>query len=256
MQPLIQVENLVKVYRMGKVEVRALQGVTFSVFPGEFIAIMGPSGSGKTTLMNILGCLDTPTSGRYVLDGVEVSSLRENQLAAIRNRKIGFVFQNFHLLPRLTAFQNVELPLLYAGVPRALRARRVQELLRRVGLGERMHHRPNELSGGQMQRVAIARALVNDPAIILADEPTGNLDTLSGEEIMAIFQELNEDGKTIILVTHERDIAQHARRVIHFRDGRILKNEDVLDWLDARKLLEELRRERNEPYRELPNSPL
>lgn len=244
MQPLIQVENLVKIYRMGKVEVRALQGVTFSVLPGEFIAIMGPSGSGKTTLMNILGCLDTPTSGRYVLDGVEVSSLRENQLAAIRNRKIGFVFQNFHLLPRLTAFQNVELPLLYAGVPRALRARRVRELLKRVGLEERMHHRPNELSGGQMQRVAIARALVNDPAIILADEPTGNLDTLSGEEIMAIFQELNEDGKTIILVTHERDIAQHARRVIHFRDGRILKNEDVPDRLDARKLLEELRKER------------
>lgn len=244
MQPLIQVEHLVKVYRMGKVEVRVLQGITFTVFPGEFIAIMGPSGSGKTTLMNILGCLDTPTSGRYVLDGVEVSLLRENQLAAIRNRKIGFVFQNFHLLPRLTAFQNVELPLLYAGVPRALRVRRVQELLERVGLRERMHHRPNELSGGQMQRVAIARALVNDPAIVLADEPTGNLDTLSGEEIMALFQELNEEGKTIILVTHERDIAQHARRVIHVRDGKIVKNEDVGDRLDARKLLEELRRER------------
>jgi|UniRef100_A0A7V4DEH8 putative ABC transport system ATP-binding protein len=245
MQPIIRVENLVKVYRTGKVEVRALQGVTFEVHPGEFIAIMGPSGSGKTTLMNILGCLDTPTGGRYVLDGVEVSSLRENQLAEIRNRKIGFVFQNFHLLPRLTAFQNVELPLLYASVPKSIRVRRVRDLLERVGLGERMHHRPNELSGGQMQRVAIARALVNDPAIILADEPTGNLDTLSGEEIMGIFQELNEEGRTIILVTHERDIAQHARRVIHFRDGRILKNEDVTDRIDARQLLEELKRQRN-----------
>jgi putative ABC transport system ATP-binding protein len=245
MQPIIRVENLVKVYRTGKVEVRALQGVTFEVHPGEFIAIMGPSGSGKTTLMNILGCLDTPTGGQYVLDGVEVSSLRENQLAEIRNRKIGFVFQNFHLLPRLTAFQNVELPLLYASVPKSIRVRRVRDLLERVGLGERMHHRPNELSGGQMQRVAIARALVNDPAIILADEPTGNLDTLSGEEIMGIFQELNEEGRTIILVTHERDIAQHARRVIHFRDGRILKNEDVTDRIDARQLLEELKRQRN-----------
>lgn len=245
MPPIIRVENLVKVYRTGKVEVRALQGVTFEVHPGEFIAIMGPSGSGKTTLMNILGCLDTPTGGRYVLDGVEVSSLRENQLAEIRNRKIGFVFQNFHLLPRLTAFQNVELPLLYASVPKSIRVRRVRDLLERVGLGERMHHRPNELSGGQMQRVAIARALVNDPAIILADEPTGNLDTLSGEEIMSIFQELNEEGRTIILVTHERDIAQHARRVIHFRDGKILKNEDVTDRIDARQLLEELKRQRN-----------
>lgn len=244
MRPVIQVENLVKVYRTGKVEVQALRGVTFTVFPGEFIAIMGPSGSGKTTLMNILGCLDTPTEGQYILDGVEVSSLRENQLAEIRNRKIGFVFQNFHLLPRLTAFQNVELPLLYAGVPRKLRVEKVRRLLERVGLGDRMHHRPNELSGGQMQRVAIARALVNDPAIVLADEPTGNLDTLSGEEIMAIFQELNEEGKTIILVTHERDIAQHARRVIHFRDGRILKNEDVTGRLEARRILEELRREK------------
>ncbi|WP_427366209.1 ABC transporter ATP-binding protein [Candidatus Caldatribacterium saccharofermentans] len=245
MPPIIRVENLVKVYRTGKVEVRALQGVTFEVHPGEFIAIMGPSGSGKTTLMNILGCLDTPTEGRYILDGVEVSSLRENQLAEIRNRKIGFVFQNFHLLPRLTAFQNVELPLLYASVPKSIRVRRVRDLLERVGLGERMHHRPNELSGGQMQRVAIARALVNDPAIILADEPTGNLDTLSGEEIMSIFQELNEEGRTIILVTHERDIAQHARRVIHFRDGKILKNEDVTDRIDARRLLEELKRQRS-----------
>ncbi|WP_438318887.1 ABC transporter ATP-binding protein [Candidatus Caldatribacterium sp. SIUC1] len=245
MQPIIRVENLVKVYRTGKVEVQALKGVTFEVHPGEFIAIMGPSGSGKTTLMNILGCLDTPTEGRYILDGVEVSSLREHQLAEIRNRKIGFVFQNFHLLPRLTAFQNVELPLLYASVPKNIRVRRVRDLLERVGLGERMHHRPNELSGGQMQRVAIARALVNDPAIILADEPTGNLDTLSGEEIMSIFQELNEEGRTIILVTHERDIAQHARRVIHFRDGKILKNEDVTDRIDARRLLEELKRQRN-----------
>lgn len=233
-------EDLVKIYRTGKVEVRALNGVSFEVMPGEFVAIMGPSGSGKTTLMNILGCLDTPTEGRYVLDGVEVSSLRENELATIRNQKIGFVFQNFHLLPRLTTFQNVELPLLYAGMPKSVRLRRVRELLEQVGLGDRAHHRPNELSGGQMQRVAIARALVNDPAIILADEPTGNLDTLSGEEIMAIFQELNEEGRTIIMVTHERDIAQHARRVIQFRDGKILKNEDVTDRIDARKLLAEL----------------
>jgi putative ABC transport system ATP-binding protein len=237
---IIQVENLVKIYRMGKVEVRALNGVSFEVVPGEFVAIMGPSGSGKTTLMNILGCLDTPTEGRYVLDGIEVSSLRENELAMIRNQKIGFVFQNFHLLPRLTAFQNVELPLLYAGVPKGVRLRRVRELLEQVGLGDRAHHRPNELSGGQMQRVAIARALVNDPAIVLADEPTGNLDTLSGEEIMLIFQKLNEEGRTIIMVTHEQDIARHARRVIHFRDGKILKNEDVTDWIDARKLLAEL----------------
>lgn len=240
MKSIIQVENLVKIYRMGKVEVRALNGVSFEVVPGEFVAIMGPSGSGKTTLMNILGCLDTPTEGRYVLDGIEVSSLRENELAMIRNQKIGFVFQNFHLLPRLTAFQNVELPLLYAGVPKGVRLRRVRELLEQVGLGDRAHHRPNELSGGQMQRVAIARALVNDPAIVLADEPTGNLDTLSGEEIMVIFQKLNEEGRTIIMVTHEQDIARHARRVIHFRDGKILKNEDVTDWIDARKLLAEL----------------
>lgn len=240
MRPIIHVEDLVKIYRTGKVEVRALNGVSFEVMPGEFVAIMGPSGSGKTTLMNILGCLDTPTEGRYVLDGVEVSSLRENELATIRNQKIGFVFQNFHLLPRLTTFQNVELPLLYAGMPKSVRLRRVRELLEQVGLGDRAHHRPNELSGGQMQRVAIARALVNDPAIILADEPTGNLDTLSGEEIMAIFQELNEEGRTIIMVTHERDIAQHARRVIQFRDGKILKNEDVTDRIDARKLLAEL----------------
>ncbi|MGQ9623017.1 MAG: ABC transporter ATP-binding protein [Candidatus Caldatribacteriaceae bacterium] len=234
---MIEVENLIKIYRTGKVGVQVLNGVSLEVVPGEFVAIMGPSGSGKTTLMNILGCLDTPTEGRYVLDGVEVSSLRENELAMIRNQKIGFVFQNFHLLPRLTAFQNVELPLLYAGVPKSVRLRRVRELLERVGLGDRAHHRPNELSGGQMQRVAIARALVNDPAIVLADEPTGNLDTLSGEEIMAIFQKLNEEGRTIIMVTHERDIARHARRVIHFRDGRILKNESVADWIDARKLL-------------------
>lgn len=240
MKSIIQVENLVKIYRMGKVEVQALNGVSFEVVPGEFVAIMGPSGSGKTTLMNILGCLDTPTEGRYVLDGIEVSSLRENELAMIRNRKIGFVFQNFHLLPRLTAFQNVELPLLYAGMPKNVRLRRVRELLEQVGLGDRAHHRPNELSGGQMQRVAIARALVNDPAIVLADEPTGNLDTLSGEEIMVIFQKLNEEGRTIIMVTHERDIARHARRVIHFRDGKILKNEDVTDRVDARKLLAEL----------------
>jgi len=241
---VIVTRDLHKVYRMGDQEVWALNGVSLEVAPGDFVAIMGPSGSGKTTLTNLLGCLDTPTSGQYFLDGEEVSRLRENQLAEIRNRKIGFVFQSFHLLPRLTAFQNVELPLLYAEVPPRKRRERVRELLSMVGLESRMHHRPNQLSGGQNQRVAIARALVNDPSIILADEPTGNLDTLTGEEIMAIFQKLNEMGKTVLLITHERDIALHARRIFHLRDGKLIRIEEVREPLRAEALLETLKAQR------------
>lgn len=238
---VIVTKDLHKVYRMSDQEVQALNGVSLEIKRGEFAAIMGPSGSGKTTLTNLLGCLDTPTSGQYFLDGEEVSSLKENQLADIRNRKIGFVFQNFHLLPRLTAFQNVELPLLYADVPPKKRRERVLELLSMVGLESRMHHRPNQLSGGQNQRVAIARALVNDPSIILADEATGNLDTLTGEEIMAIFQKLNEMGKTILFITHERDIAFHARRIFHLRDGKLIRVEEVKEPLRAEKLIEEMK---------------
>jgi putative ABC transport system ATP-binding protein len=241
---VILTRDLHKVYRMGDQEVRALNGVSLEVAPGDFIAIMGPSGSGKTTLTNLLGCLDTPTSGQYFLDGEEVSRLRENQLAEIRNRKIGFVFQNFQLLPRLSAFQNVELPLLYAGVPPKKRRERVRELLTMVGLESRMHHRPNQLSGGQNQRVAIARALVNDPSVILADEPTGNLDTLTGEEIMVIFQKLNEMGKTILLITHERDIAWHARRIFHLRDGKLIRIEEVPEPLRAEELVVTLKAQR------------
>lgn len=240
-QPVIKVENLWKIYQLGEVQVEALRGVSFEVEEGEFIAIMGPSGSGKSTLLNILGCLDRPTRGCYFLDGQEVSQLNENQLAQVRNQKIGFIFQSFNLLPRLTALQNVELPLIYAEVPSQKRKEQAIKSLEAVGLGDRVHHYPNQLSGGQQQRVAIARALVNNPSIILADEPTGNLDTHSSEEIMHILQQLNREGKTIILVTHERDIASHTHRILHFRDGQLVDNETVEQPLEAGEVLRELR---------------
>jgi putative ABC transport system ATP-binding protein len=221
---LIDVKDLVKVYPMGGEEVHALNGVSLGIDRGEYVAIMGPSGSGKSTLMNLIGCLDTPTSGTYFLNGREVSKMDDNELAAIRNIEIGFVFQTFNLLARTTALQNVELPLIYAGITRAERHRRAQKAIEMVGLGDRMLHRPNELSGGQRQRVAIARALVNEPSLILADEPTGNLDSRTGEEIMALFQSLNDSGNTIVLITHEDDIARRARRVVHLRDGNIVQD--------------------------------
>jgi putative ABC transport system ATP-binding protein len=226
---LIEIRDLVKVYAMGDFEIRALDGVSLSIAKGEFVAIMGPSGSGKSTLMNLLGCLDRPTSGRYVLDGVDVSSLGGNDRAEIRNAKIGFVFQSFNLLPRTTALENVELPLLYSdnGVGSGDRISRAKESLRRVGLAGREKSTPSQLSGGQQQRVAIARALVTGPPIILADEPTGNLDTRTSEEVIAIFQELNDQGETVLLITHEADIAHYAKRIIAMRDGKILKDETI-----------------------------
>lgn len=222
---LIDVRDLVKIYKIGTVEVPALRGVTLNIDPNEYVAIMGPSGSGKSTLMNILGCLDTPTEGSYNFSGQDVSRMDDDELAAIRNRKIGFVFQTFNLLPRATALHNVELPLVYSGVPAAKRKQIAQEALEKVGLADRMNHKPNELSGGQRQRVAIARALVNNPSIILADEPTGNLDTKTGEEIMDIFQKLFKQGHTLILVTHEEYIAKHANRIIRLLDGWIESDE-------------------------------
>lgn len=225
---IIDVREISKVYQMGDMQVHALRGASLQVSRGELVAIMGPSGSGKSTMMNILGCLDQPTSGEYYLDGVEVDQLDDNQLADIRGKKIGFVFQTFNLLPRTTAVSNVELPLIYNGMGGRERRQRAQAALSAVGLGERLHHRPNELSGGQQQRVAIARALINEPSIILADEPTGNLDSKSGAEIMAIFQRLNEDqGITIIFVTHEPEIAQHTRRIVRIADGRIVDDRTV-----------------------------
>lgn len=221
----IELSKVTKVYQLGGETVHALAGLTLSISPGEFTAIMGPSGSGKSTLMNILGCLDRPTSGSYMLDGQEVATLNDDQLAITRNQKIGFVFQSFNLLPRMSTLQNVALPMVYAGIAKKERLERAAQVLTMVGLEGRMNHQPNELSGGQRQRVAIARALVNDPTIIMADEPTGNLDTKSGDEVMNIFSELNSQGRTIILVTHEPDIAEYAGRVVYVRDGLIERDE-------------------------------
>lgn len=235
---VIDTRGLTKEYVMGTNVVRALRGVDITIAEGEFVAIMGPSGSGKSTFMNLIGCLDRPSGGEYFLDGNEVSRMGDNDLAAVRNRFIGFVFQTFNLLPRTTALKNVELPLLYAGVKD--RASRANKALERVGLGERVDHKPNELSGGQQQRVAIARAIVTDPVLILGDEPTGNLDTRTSYEIMALFQELNRQGKTVVLVTHEEDIARHCQRIIRFRDGRVVKDEPVESPTDASSVLASL----------------
>ena len=232
----IKTENLTKIYELGAETVHALRGLSLSMRRGEYVAIMGPSGSGKSTLMNLIGCLDTPTGGKYWLAGRLVSDLDEDQLAHIRNREIGFIFQTFNLLPRATALQNVELPMIYNGVPIDERLEKAKLALEAVELGNRMMHKPSELSGGQRQRVAIARALVNSPSILLADEPTGNLDTRTGGEIMSLFARLHQDGNSIILVTHEREIAEHANRIIHLRDGKVECDEVVMREKTAQRL--------------------
>ncbi|MBI3031370.1 MAG: ABC transporter ATP-binding protein [Candidatus Rokubacteria bacterium] len=238
--PLIETQGIVKDYRLGSHRVHALRGVSVTIHAGEFAAVMGPSGSGKSTFMNLLGCLDTPTTGRYLFEGEDVSNLSGDRLAGIRNKKIGFVFQTFNLLPRMSALENVELPLLYNGSAPRERRPRARSRLEAVGLADRADHLPAQLSGGQQQRVAIARALINEPALILADEPTGNLDTRTSVEIMSLFQELNRSGITIVLVTHEADIARYAERILSFRDGRVVKDEPVLRRQEARALLAQL----------------
>jgi len=236
--PTIRLENIHKIYDLGEIQVTALRGVSLEIYPGEFVAVMGASGSGKSTLMNILGCLDRPTRGRYFLDGKDVSGLTKAELAAIRSRKIGFVFQQFNLLPRTSALENVELPTIYAGVPVEERARRAEDALKRVGLADRSGHFPSQLSGGQQQRVAIARALVNNPSLLLADEPTGNLDSRTSVEIMEILQDLNDEhGLTVVIVTHESDIAQYAKRALEFRDGKLRKDVLIQDRLIASEVL-------------------
>jgi putative ABC transport system ATP-binding protein len=235
MEKMISVQELKKTYIMGTEQVHALKSITCNILKNEYVALMGPSGSGKSTLMNLLGCLDTPTSGTYLLNGINVSQMADSELAAVRNREIGFVFQTFNLLPRLTALDNVALPLVYSGMSKANRVERASHVLDIVGLGDRMTHKPNELSGGQRQRVAIARALVNDPAIILADEPTGNLDTKTSIEIMQIFESIQDKGNTVIIVTHEPDIAEHAHRIIKLRDGLIetdVRNKNIIKSSD------------------------
>jgi putative ABC transport system ATP-binding protein len=227
--PVILLDGVKKIYQMGAERVHALDGVDLRIDRNEYVAIMGPSGSGKSTMMNIIGCLDTPTSGSYTLNGQRVSELDDNALAAVRNREIGFVFQTFNLLPRVSCLQNVELPLIYAGIRKGTRHELAQRALENVGLGDRMTHKPNELSGGQRQRVAVARAIVNNPSILLADEPTGNLDSRTGQEIMELFEELYRRGNTVLLVTHEEDVARHARRVIRLRDGLVESDERVGD---------------------------
>jgi putative ABC transport system ATP-binding protein len=230
----IELRDVTKTYKLGDIEVHALRGVSFSIAPGEYVAIMGPSGSGKSTLMNTLGCLDRPSTGTYKLDGTDVSTLDDNELAAIRLKKLGFIFQGFNLLARTSATRNVALPLFYAGVSTKDRNAAAEKQLREVGLGDRLDHKPNELSGGQQQRVAIARALVNDPAVLLADEPTGNLDSQTSEEIMALFQELNGAGRTIIMVTHDEEVAHHAKRIIRVKDGLIVADEPSASASGAR----------------------